>query len=160
AVAAESDRIPEKEVRHRVRGLEIGLLIPRAAAAREHVRRARVRRSVVLLIAVHSGGGAIFANRADDQLIAVAAQADRVPELIVRTGIRGFYVGLLRPAAGSANVDIHGAGAEHRMIVLVAVDAAGRALFHRRTDRQRAAVGAERGRKPELRAGARIRGLD
>src|SRR5207247_9388848 len=111
AVAAERDRIAEEKIRHRVRGFEIGLLRPGASGAGEHVRRARALRRVVLLIAVDTGGGAVFADGADHQPVAVAAQADRVAELVAvldLARIRRLDVSLLRPGGAGAAKQVHG----------------------------------------------------
>ena len=57
-VAIERDGKAEQVDPTRVRGLEIGLLGPRAPRAHEHIHCAGTARAVVRLVAVHPGGGA------------------------------------------------------------------------------------------------------
>ena len=128
--------------------LDVGLLRPGAAAAREHVDGAGLRDRVVTLVAVDAFGVARFPERRHRQRVAVGAERDVVAEAGAHLGIRRLEVGLLRPAAAAAGIDVHGAGIEHRVVALVAVDARGRGGLVRRSHGQRRPVGAQRDATP------------
>src|SRR5439155_9312300 len=109
AVAADRDRVAEEKVAAGVRCFEIRLLRPRACVANEDVRRARVRRRIVFLVAVDRGGAAVFADRAGDEQVSIAAEADRIAELIALfrvSGVRSLDVGLLRPRRAAPSGDV------------------------------------------------------
>src|SRR5205085_9213549 len=80
--------------------------------------------------------------------------------LFILVRFHGNRVSQLHTTGGAARVDVHRDDAELGVIVLVAVDAGGAALFHLRADGQRVPVGADRDGESELRAGARVRRLD
>jgi len=62
----------------RVRWLDVGLLRPRVASARENVDRARVEDRVIRLIAVDGTGRAGFVRRANRQRSAIRAEGNPV----------------------------------------------------------------------------------
>jgi hypothetical protein len=81
--------------------------------------------------------------------------------------IGGLDVRLLPPRIPVADEYVNGPGIERRFIILIAIDAFGAAIFHRRAYRHRIAISADRDAIPEqrsagaeLRAGASVRRLD
>ena len=131
-----------------IRRLEVRLLRPCRAAAREHIRSAGLRDGLVVLIAVDAGGLARVPERGYDDRVAVAADGDGVPELGAHRRIGGLQVCLLDPVGAVAHEDVSRAGAVHGVVVLVAVHAAGAAGFVRSADHHRVAVAADGGAEP------------
>src|SRR5688500_17207179 len=112
-----------------MRPLEVGLLCPRVPRAREHVDG-----SGLLLCVVHP----IFGDGADRERLPVAAQSDRIAELVALSriltlarlaGVRRLDVRLLRPGGAGAGEDVDGTGLRDGVVVLVAVDTGGGARF-------------------------------
>ena len=90
------------------------------------------------MVAFDTGGGAVLANRTDRQRVADAVQSHVVAELVAfldAPGIRGLDVGLLRPVAVFAAKDVRGTRIVHRVVVLIAIDTRGGAVFTHRADR-------------------------
>src|SRR5436190_1304862 len=88
----------------------------------------------------------VFVGRTGRQRVAVGAQRNRVAEEFVgagalRTG--GLDVGLLRPAVAGASEHIHGSRVAGRVVRLVAVDSAIRAVLANRAGRERVSIVAE-----------------
>ena len=149
--------------------LDVGLLRPGRARAREDVDRARRLRRVVGLVAVDAGRVLSSVDRADGERIAVAAQRDREAELIAIaeavgrpgfTGVRRLDVRLLRPGCAAAREHIDRARLRNRLVVLIAVDALALLASQIRRHRHGVAVGAQRDDMAELGAGLWIRCLD
>src|SRR6266496_908508 len=157
AVGAQGDRGAELVTGPGVRGLYIGLLRPGAGGTGENVHRAGLEGQLIRR-AADDGSTAVFERRSDRKRVAVGAKGDRGAELVTGPGVRGLYIGLLRPGAGGTGENVHRAGLEGQLIRRAA-DAGSTAVFERRSDRKRVAVGAQGDRGAELVTGPGVRGL-
>src|SRR5206468_8556910 len=91
---------------------------------------------------------------------AVLAESHGASKLIVGLGIRRFDVSRLSPGGSCAREEVHGACVFSGLVVLLAVDALGAAIFNLSTHGQRIAVAAKRQAGAEPVFFARIRRLD
>lgn len=159
AVGRKLQVVAESTARPRVAGLHIGLLAPGSRRARKDIGRAGKDGRVVRLVAVDAGCDAAFTVRAHGQRAAVRRQRDAGAEKVAAIGVAGFHIGLLAPARPRARENVDRArGAS--VVVLVAVDARGMALLLVRSDRERAAVGGQRHRTPEVIGRIGVAGLE
>ena len=118
------------------------MLRPGVAGPREDIDRAGLWNRVVVLVAVDADSSTRFPRRGDGERVAVAAEREAETEHVAAAAVRRFDVSLLRPGVAAANIDVHRAGVIERVVVLVAVDAAGGAALVRRADRHRRPVTA------------------
>ena len=162
AIVGQRQGEAEEVGRLRVRGLDVGLLGPGAAAvADEDVHRAGIRCAVVVLVAADAGGGAVLPVRPHGQGIAIAGQRQGEAEQVVRPRVRGLDVGLLGPgAAAVADEDVHRAGSRCVVVGLVAADAGGVAVLPVRAHGQGIAIAGQRQGEAEQVVRLRVRGLD
>src|SRR5687767_1127736 len=70
-----------------VRALDVRLLLPGGAGAREQIRGAGFRRGLVLLVSVDARRGTVFERRTDGSDVAVAAEGHARAEPVVEAGI-------------------------------------------------------------------------
>src|SRR5206468_6904205 len=98
--------------------------------AGKHVHGTRVRHRIVGLVAIDAGGGTVFIRSRYGERVAVSAQCDGKPELVIRPRVRSLDIGLLSPARAGAGVDVNGARTVPGIILPFTVDAGGRTAFH------------------------------
>src|SRR5207249_3635591 len=84
------------------------------------------------------------------QCVAIGAQAHGVSEQIGGICVRSLDVRLLRPSGAGPRKDVNRAGAELRVVVLVAVDTLRATVFSNGANSKSVAVGAQPNRETEL----------
>src|SRR5438034_10346454 len=98
AVPAQCRGAPEPVELLRLRALDVVVLLPRAADAREDVQRAGFVGRGVVLLSVDALRRAVFVGRADSQRIAVTAQGEADAEPLLLDDVGCLEIPLLRPS--------------------------------------------------------------
>ena len=155
-VARHRYRETELVTRPGITGFEIGLLRPHTGAAGVHVGCTCIASRIARLVAVDASGVAGLPRRSDHH--GVARHRYRPAEPVIRPGITGFEIGLLRPHTGAAGVHVGRTCIGSGIARLVAVHTSVGAVLLVRSDHH--GVARHRYRVAELVTGPGITGFE
>ena len=131
-ITRNSHAITEGVIGVGIGGFEVGLLCPRRAHARKHIRRASILCRVVVPVAVHARRRTVFLGCSDHD--GVTRNGDARAKKVIGVGIGGFEVGLLRPRRARSHKHVCRARTGCRVVGLVPIHARRHAAFPIRPD--------------------------